>query len=655
MCGLVGFVQRATAPEQLAPMLARLRHRGPDAEGTWFGRFGDWFVALGHRRLSILDIEGGAQPMSASDGSTHIVYNGELYNFRELRDELERRGVSFRTRSDTEVLLHHSRAHWKDGLRSLNGMFAFATWDQESGRLLLARDRAGIKPLYYGHLPDGGIVFASELTAVLQHRRVGRTLCPEGLQSYFFSDYVHPPLTLVKGIKKLGPGQCLEWRGGEAGQPAAYWILEEHPPRRSKPGEERALADELWSVLERSVRRQLVADVPVGVFLSGGIDSSSVAALAQAQSSRPIQTFSIGFSDPTFDESQYARAVAKRIGSRHVEERFGQEGLLEIVDSALASLDEPLADPSYLPTYLVSRVASSHVKVVLGGDGGDELMGGYPTYRAHQYARWYAALPKGLRSGRLNSLVALMPQRDVYQSIEWKLKRFTLRWDDDATRRHLRWMSGLDVGDLGRALPSTKSSPPAPLGAKFAPFADGLNGILALDFQTYLPGSVLTKVDRASMAHGLEVRPPMLDNEFIDWAFSIPSSLKLHRGRSKYLLKLAAKDHLPGEILARPKKGFGIPLDRWMRGPLRGRVTSALASSPIWASGLLDRDVLSGWAQMHDQRRGDYAKPLWAMLVLDEWVRRERLDFGPLAGEDRDVTPSSNLSTIQLRAGGSHA
>jgi asparagine synthase (glutamine-hydrolysing) len=623
MCGLVGFVERSRTPEALGPMLRRIEHRGPDGEGRWFGALDGWFVALGHRRLAILDIAGGGQPMSTLEERAHLVYNGELYNFRELRRELEATGIPFRTRSDTEVLLRHCERHWTNGLSSLNGMFAFALWDQQRGRMLLARDRVGIKPLYYTELPDGGLAFASELTALLPHPRVSRKVSAEGLTSFFFSDYAHAPGSLVEGVKKLPPGHYLEWAGGKTTGPLPYWSLRESAPlRHASPG---VLSKELWSLLGRAVERQLVADVPVGIFLSGGIDSSSIAVLAQQRSPRRLQTFSIAFDDPTFDESGYARSVAAQIGSSHVEERLSEGKLLDVIDLALARLDEPLADPSYLPTFLVSRLASAHVKVVLGGDGGDELFGGYPTYRAHRYASLYSLLPQALR-GPLAAVISRLAPRDTYQSLEWKLKRFVLRWDDDSRHRHLRWMSSLDLDDLARASLSEDATTPATLAFQAPGQRDLLNEILALDFRTYLPGSVLTKVDRASMAHGLEVRPPMLDNDMVDWAFRIPSSLKVRSTRSKYLLQLAARDHLPRAIVARRKKGFGIPLARWMRGPLRPRLARALASSPLWGSQLLNQQAFATWARMHDERKGDYSKPLWALVVLDDWLRREGLD-----------------------------
>jgi asparagine synthase (glutamine-hydrolysing) len=624
VCGIAGFIQRSPDDGSLGAMLERIASRGPDGEGRSSLTAGDWQVALGHRRLAILDIAGGAQPMATADASVHITYNGELYNFRELRADLEKRGVSFRTRSDTEVLLLHIASRGTEGLADLDGMFGFAAWDPKRRTLLLARDRVGIKPLYYAPLPDGGVAFASELASLLQHRAIRRVLSPEGLRSYFFSDYAHPPTTLVRGVFKVPAGCFVEWRDGNLSEARAYWRL--GSPEQLVRGRVSDLAEELWARFGRSVERQLVADVPVGVFLSGGLDSSCVATLAAQRYGRRLMTFNIASSDPRFDESAHARAVARAIGSEHVEETLGEDNLLEVVDVALGRLDEPLADPSYLPTFVLARLAAAHVKVVLGGDGGDELFAGYPTYRAHKYAQIWRHVP--LRDGPLHRLVAGLKDRDGYQTLEWKAKRFLLRWDDDDRRRHFRWLSTLDLPDLQRAMVGSNGAIPATLAEDPRTTTDWLNDMLALDLRAYLPGSVLTKVDRASMAHGLEVRPPLLDNEMVEWAFSLPSSLKLRHGRSKFLLKSAAEGRLPRGIVHRPKRGLAVPLRAWLRGPLKHRTERALEPSPLWSSGLLDRKVFAEWAAMHAARMGDHSKALWALIVLDGWVRRERIEPG---------------------------
>jgi asparagine synthase (glutamine-hydrolysing) len=624
MCGIAGFIQQAPEREALPRMLARVVHRGPDGEGTWVRQQGNWHVALGHRRLAIIDIAGGAQPMAATAGdggdSSVITYNGEVYNFAALRQRLERDGgAPFRTRSDTEVVARHFERHGAGGVADLDGMFAFAIWDARAQRLTLARDRAGIKPLYYAELAGGGIAFASELSALLAHGGVDATLSPEGLASYFFADYVHPPTTMVRGARKLPPGHTIAWQDGRLESPRAFWSLPAPAPAHGE--DERTLADELARGLERAVTAQLVSDVPVGVFLSGGIDSSCVGTLAAAAGGR-MKAFSIGFADASFDESAYASLVAQRLNVEHVTETLDERMLLDVADPALDALDEPLADASLLPTFVLSRLAARHVKVVLGGDGGDELWGGYPTYQAHRHAPLYSALPGWVRNDLLGAVIKRLPVDDRYQSLEWKLRRFTERWDDDAVTRHLRWMSGVDLPELPRAVPWAAGRRPALLDAAPPATDDRLHRMLALDFSTYLPGSVLTKVDRASMAHGLEVRPPLLDNALIDWAFALPSRTKLRGGVGKYLFKLAVRGRLPDEIIDRPKKGFGIPLARWLRGPLRERVEEVVARSPLFGLGLLGQQAFAEWNRDHQEKRRDASKPLWALVVLDHWYRR---------------------------------
>ena len=623
MCGICGFIERGTNEqgyaEVLAPMLARIAHRGPDGEGRSVDVRGEWRVALGHRRLSIIDLENGAQPM-ATEGAK-VTYNGELYNFRALRHDLEsRHGRVFRTNSDTEALLFHMAEHGESGLAALDGMFAFAFWDDTRRRLVLARDRAGIKPLYYAELANGGIAFASELTSLMAHPGVSRGLSQEGLVSYLFSDYAQAPHTLIVGARKLRPGHFLVWQDGVLSEQKPFWSI--RAPRLPVGRTDRELADELWSKLDSSVERQLLADVPVGIFLSGGLDSSAVATLAAARSKRPMTAFSIAFDDPTFDESAHARTVARSIGVEHVVETLREQDLIDVVESAVDRLDEPLADPSYLPTYLLSRLAARDVKVVLGGDGGDELWAGYPTYRAHAHARIYGRVPAAVRRRIIAPLIERLPIDDRYQSLEWKLRRFTDRFDDDPVMRHLRWMSSVDLPELALALPLARGVLPETTRTSLPETGDALHRILALDFSTYMSGSVLTKVDRASMAHGLEVRPPLLDNDMIDFAFSIPSSHKLRGRTSKALLKRAARGHVPDDIIDRPKKGFGIPLAAWLRGALAGPMSDIVERSPAWDSGLLARETFRTWNAEHQAKRADRSKPLWALLVLDRWLRR---------------------------------
>lgn len=622
MCGIVGFTSRRRDDALLARMLGHLAHRGPDGDGMAVVESSDgWFVHLGHRRLSIVDLEGGVQPMTIDDGIT-ITFNGEIWDYRAKRDALSARGRMLATTSDTEVILHEQALGGDEAVTRLNGMFAFATWDAARGRLLLARDRWGIKPLVWASLPDGGIAFSSELRSLLAHGEIDARISPTGLASYLFADYVQPPHTIVRGASRLPPGHTLAWKDGQIEGPRGFATIEERPAPSET--DERKLAGELWRRLGTAVSRQLVADVPVGIFLSGGLDSSAIARLARLHVGPRLQTFSIGFEDPKFDESLHARDVAASLGTTHVEERISESTLLDLVEVALDHLDEPLADPSFLPTWLLSRLARQHVKVVLGGDGGDELLGGYPTYRAHRMAALYASVPSPVRRLLVERAVAALPPSDGYMAFAWKAKRFALRWDDDPIRRHLRWMSSSDLPDVRALLPSLGDAEPPTLGLSLPAYRDPLNRVMALDLSTYLPSQVLAKVDRASMAHGLEVRPPMLDDDFATWARSVPSSFKV-RGRStKHLFRIAAARHLPPEIVALPKRGFAIPLSRWLKGPLRGHVEEALSSSGPWDDGLLDRVAFRRMAEEHQSSKNDRSKPLWALVVLDRWSRRQR-------------------------------
>lgn len=624
MCGIAGFagLRGLADPEGiLARMLGEMERRGPDGAGSMIQTRGDFLAALGHRRLSIIDLEGGAQPLGNEDGSVQVTFNGEIYNFRELVTELEARGHRFHTRSDTEVLVHLYEERGVDGLERLNGMFAFAIWDQNRGRLILARDRFGVKPLTYA-VTDRGIVFASTVAALLEHPAVSRTIDPRELAGYFFADYVHAPGSILQGARKLAPGHYLIWENGQAADPVAFWNL--HASGSGFTGTEAELAARLRETLEASVERQLIADVPVGSFLSGGIDSSLITAIARKKYGAPVQTFSIGFADKEFDESEYSDLAARKLGTVHRNRTVDEPDLLVELDAALDSLDEPLADPSIVPTYIVSKLAAEHVKVVVGGDGGDELWAGYPTYLAEKLAAFYSRVPAMLRR-TASAAIGALPASRSYQSLEWKLKRFANRWDDEPVRRHLRWMSNTDVDYLPLILPGLTAEPPVLNSFSYRANGDAITPMLALDFRTYLPGSVLTKVDRASMAHGLEVRPPFLDNEVVDLSFSIAAEWKLRGRERKYLLKKVAESYLPPEIIYRPKRGFAIPLARWIAGPLRPRIEQILRDSPAWDG--LHRDTFAAWLKLHLASRQDHSKPLWALLVLDHWMRRYRCSF----------------------------
>ncbi len=629
MCGIAGYIEpihRHGRPQILEGMLRRLVQRGPDGHGKYTAQSMDWRIHLGHRRLAIIDLSTGQQPMGNEQDSLQITFNGEIFNFKKLRNILEMAGYHFQTRSDTEVILNWFQYAGLAGLRELNGIFAFAIWDKFNSRMLLARDRAGVKPLYYSPLPKGGLAFASELTALLEHPEIEHRLNTESLGYYFFHDYVPAPMSAIRNVCKLSPGHYVIWENGVLSEEIPFWRLDLHAMEVSHLSVEK-LEEDLSERLSVAVSRQMVSDVPIGIFLSGGIDSSIVAALAQKNCREPVQTFSIVFEDPGFDESRYARMVAKHIRSQHREKKFGEANLLLHVQAALNALDEPLADPSLIPTYFLSAFAAQYVKVALGGDGGDELWAGYPTYKAVRWGEIYKRFPTRFRE-MLDFWSRRVRAQDGYQSLEWKAKRFVQRWDQNPALCHYRWMSSTDLPDLEQVL--GLHSLPHLLLPNLDIAGDRINALLALDFGGYLPGSVLAKVDRASMAHGLEVRPPLLDNDFIDWSFSLPSHLKLHKGLSKFLLKRAGQRLLPKTILNRKKRGFAIPLSRWVRGPLAPCVETSISDSPLWershgASSPLSRATFRVWQKQHEERRCDRSKSLWALVVLDQWMKKENI------------------------------
>lgn len=618
MCGIAGLVWRGGAAQaEMSRMLASLAHRGPDGEGTWHNTRGPWHVTLGHRRLSIIDIEGGAQPMALDRGQHVITYNGETYNYEHLRAPLSRTRA-FETASDTEVVAAHVAANGARGLTDLSGMFAFGLWDQKNARLLLARDRAGVKPLYYASLAEGGIAFASELSALLTLSCIPRVLSRQGVQSYLFSGYAQPPYTLIDGVKKLPQGCYLEWKDGRASTPTPYW---EVPSIRPASMTLSARTDKTWDVLRGAAEECLVSDVPVGVFLSGGIDSSIAALQSRLASGQSLKAFTIAFKEPSFDESAYAKQVAGHLGLEHIVETLSVTDAVDIVQDVLPRLDEPMADASLLPTYLLARLAAKHVKVVIGGDGGDELWAGYPTYLAHRVASSLARIPRPLRQS-LTQLVKRLPIDDRYQSMAWKMKRFFARWDDNAVRRHLRWMSVFDLPALEALAPGLAGAAPTAVQEWESRDMRSLTEFLALDFHTFLPGSVLTKVDRATMLCGLEARPLFLTNESIDWAFSTPDKFKLRGSTGKYLLKEASKAHLPHDVVFRRKKGFGIPLAAWVRGPFGEDIRRLAADSPLWDGALFSAPVARRLTNEHLDRQADHAWGLWALYVLDSWMRQ---------------------------------
>jgi len=622
MCGILGIInlERGRPADERAAreMAAAQAHRGPDDEGFYF----NGPVALGMRRLAIIDLPGGHQPMANEDGSVWVVFNGEIYNFAELRAELLERGHQFRTHSDTEVLVHLYEEHGDDLVTRLNGMFAFALWDERRARLLAARDRMGEKPLYFTDTP-GAFVFASELKSLLAHPGVGRRLNLRALRKYLSYEFVPSPHSMIEGVRKLRPAHRLIWeRGGWREE--RYWGLS-YEGERLRLGAEEA-AEEVRGRLREAVRLRLVADVPLGVLLSGGIDSSAVAALACEEAGGRVRTFSIAFAEPSFDESHYARAVAARLGTEHHEQRFTERDMLAVVPEIPRLLDEPLGDGSLIPTFLLSRETRRHVTVALGGDGGDELFAGYPTYVAHRLAGYYRGLPGLLRRGLIEPAVARLPVSTENLSFDFRAKRFIRGAGLPAGTRHAVWMGSYDAAEQSRLLaPEVLAACPDEEVFDEVRAYDGLNGadavepMMRLDATHYLPECVLFKVDRASMAASLEVRAPFLDHTLVEFLTRLPVGLKLRGLTTKYVLKRAMRGRLPREVTDRPKKGFGMPVAKWVKGELRPLVRETFSPERLRRRGLFNPDYVSRLLDEHEGGRADHRKLIWTLLMFELW------------------------------------
>jgi asparagine synthase (glutamine-hydrolysing) len=621
MCGIAGFLRSDGQWADRAiveRMTATLSHRGPDGAGYHC----DGPVALGHRRLSIIDVGGGAQPMSNEDGTIWVSYNGELYNELELRAELETKGHRYRTASDTESLVHLYEEEGVDFVRRLNGMFALAIWDGNRGRLVLARDRMGQKPLFYGMLPGGGLAFGSEPKAVLAHPEIGRQLDAGGLVRYLFYEYIPAPFSIWQSLRKLPQAHVLVWEAG-AVQLRRYWESTVSPAAEADFD---TTAQSFWEEFRASVARHRRSDVPLGVFLSGGVDSSSVAAaLCEVEPASNVRTFSIGFEDPSFDESRHARAVARHLGTDHHERTFSIESLYELLPEVAGWLDEPFGDASILPTHLLSRFARGEVTVVLGGDGADELLAGYPTFAAERAAGVFRRLPRQAQV-LAGAAVGRLPVDHRNFSLDFKLKQFLRGAAEPLPLAHQRWLGSFSGAEIARLL---VGGDPIGIEAEHLRRAEGIGGgadelsrSLALYQDTYLPEDILTKVDRASMACGLEVRAPFLDTGLVDFMQALPSAYKLGRHRSKRLLKRAAASRLPASILGRPKKGFGIPVAQWLRGPLTPLVDRLLGRDRLERQGLFRPEEVARRIAEHRAGVRDHRKPIWTLLMFQLWHDR---------------------------------
>ncbi|MGB9178178.1 MAG: asparagine synthase (glutamine-hydrolyzing) [Pyrinomonadaceae bacterium] len=625
MCGITGWanLDARTPPsdgarELLRSMCERMIHRGPDSEGLML----QTGVALGMRRLAIIDLMTGEQPALSEDGQISVILNGEIYNYRELRAELEKRGHHFRSASDTEVLPHLYEEYGEEMVSHLNGMFAFALWDARRRKLLIARDRFGEKPLYWGVF-DQTLLFASEPKVLLAHPSVRPGLNLNALRQYLAFDYVPAPLSIYEGIRKLPAAHTLTLEDGRV-EVKPYWRLS-YRKREPVPSVEEA-AEELRELMADSVRMRLVSDVPLGVLLSGGVDSSTVAALAVRASSEAVKTFSISFAEASFDESAYARAVAKFLGTDHHEERLSANLAANLVGEIGSWMDEPFSDPSLVPTYLLSRFTRKHVTVALGGDGGDELFAGYPMYYGHRIAQLYSRVPAFLRRSLVEPAVRRLPVSTKNLSFDFKAKRFIAGIAHDDVARHHIWFGSFTPDEQDALLTSEAkraSDGDVYRDARRLFEACDAESIIecmqSLDTQLYLAEDILTKVDRASMAVSLEVRAPFLDPRVAEFTASLPADYKLHGRKTKYILKRAVEPLLPAFVMRRGKKGFGVPVADWLKHNLRPLARDLLSPERIRRNGLFNADYVLRLQEEHERGAANHRKLLWTLLMFELW------------------------------------
>jgi asparagine synthase (glutamine-hydrolysing) len=618
MCGICGIVDQHGAvidPGLLSRLNARLWHRGPDEGGEWI----DNSAALAMRRLAIIDLTSGQQPMFNEDGNIAIVFNGEIYNYLELRDFLSKAGHRFATQSDTEAIVHLYEQCGPAGLARLNGMFAFAIWDRNQQQLMLARDRAGKKPLYYC-VVGGRIVFSSELTSLLEHPNISRDVDEIALDNFFALGYVPPPRTIFRQVRQLQPGYFLLWKAGRL-ETQRYWRLQ---PRAPVSRSQQDAADELLDLLRDAVRIRLYSDVPFGALLSGGVDSSLVVALMSQLMDRPVRTFTVGFSDKELDESRFAADIARRFGTEHHDMVARPHTAIELVDKLTAHFGEPFADASAIPTYLVSEMARQHVTMALSGDGGDEVFGGYNSYRYHEAAAAYRKVPAPLRAvmrataGMVNGSAGKLSRR---------IRRFVNEAELPVEQAWLHSRSIFTDADLSQ-LYTREFAARVPLQQRGSQIYDsfsyfgkstGDSSILNyVDYETYLPGDILVKVDRMSMANSLEMRAPLLDYRIAEFAAGLPREWKWTAREGKRILKRAARSVLPPSVLNRRKQGFVLPTAAWLRGELQPFARNIIASSR--AGNIVRLDFCQQLLDRHVQGEGGgLDRKLWSVLCYLLW------------------------------------
>jgi asparagine synthase (glutamine-hydrolysing) len=622
MCGIAGMFgpEETMSPDRrrgvVRQMCHVIEHRGPDDEGFYI----DGGLAIGMRRLSIIDLFTGQQPISNEDRTIWIVFNGEIYNFKELREALIRRGHTFQTDTDTEVIVHLYEDEGERCVERLRGMFSFAIWDKRERKLFMARDRVGVKPLHYC-LAGDTLVFASEIKSILQHPAVNRDVNLEAVSDFLTFGYVPDPASAFQGILKLMPGHTLTFKDGRLST-RCYWDFQYDQVGASEPArEESYYTERIRELIAESVKLRLVSDVPLGAFLSGGIDSSTVVAMMALEMDRPVKTFSIGFADSNFDELHYARITARHFNTEH-HEFIVTPDVCKIVEEIIWHHDEPFADVSSIPTYIVSKMAREHVTVVLSGDGGDELFGGYDRYLIDRKREVFGRIPRFLRRNLLLRASRAIPQstygknflRNIALDPDARYVDSISYFDQDAKRNLLsldvrRWLAGNDSSDEFRRLLAVPHS------------SERLDHLLYLDSKTYLPGDILTKVDRMSMAHSIEAREPLLDHKLIEFVQTIPASLKLRGMVGKHILKSAVRGLIPDEIIDRQKQGFGVPIKRWFNNELRELLYDTLTDTRTQQRGYFNQKVIEEIVDEHRRCRRDNSTHLWGLLTLELWHR----------------------------------
>ncbi len=624
MCGIVGFVNngsRAVEHEVLARMNQAIVHRGPDEDGFFIKKN----VGLAMRRLSIIDLKGGQQPIFNSDKTKVIVFNGEIYNFQELREDLERRGHKFYSNSDTEVIIHLYDEFGADCVSYLRGMFAFAIWDESDQSLFIARDRVGKKPFLYSHQPNGDFIFGSEFQALLAHDSISREVDFLAIDSYLSYLCVPAPQTAFKQIRKLEPAHWLRWKDGKI-ETKRYWLPDFS--KKIKITEDEAI-EETTRILRESTKLRMISEVPLGAFLSGGVDSSTIVALMAEISKNPVKTFSIGFEEQDFSELKYAKKVAEHVGAEY-HEFIVRPNALEVLPTLIEHYGEPYADSSAIATYYVSKETRKFVTVALNGDGGDESFGGYERYLAMQLAENYYRLPEILRKNLIELPIGLIPTSELKKSRVRDAKRFLQAASLPKTERYFRWMSTFnreakkDLYTKEFANAVAEQNPSVFLDQWFEKgnCLKILDATLLTDQMTYLPNDLLVKVDIASMANSLEARSPFLDHKVIEFAATLPEKLKIQRHETKSLLKKVAAKLVPREVIYRRKMGFGVPIGNWFRGEMKNFLREILLSEKSLKRGIAKPEIIEKYVREHTNSERDHTFQIWTLLMLELWFQR---------------------------------